>query len=533
MIQGGGFYFYSHSYTEAGKEKENEKRRNSLLSQQTMAQLLTAAYADDRRNNMMYPDLQAVRIYAETYTRIPVYTVLDYEQDDILDLYAMLRGPYSFFLESGVLNSYGRYSIIALPCNKRLISNDGTTRLIQHGEAIQLDGNPLDILKKEMQESAPIYPELPVFSGGAIGHFNYDMIRLFEPIQDHQLPSLELPLMQFAFVQELLVLDHEQHRLYIIVNMQTQNEELKTAYQKAVKRILELKDRISCRKPYYGNPVAKRSVTSSMDKKQFMDKVGRAQEHIHEGDIFQVVLSQRMEAAYTEDPLDAYMQLRKLGKSPYMYYLDFDEYVIAGASPELLLKGRGRSIMTMPIAGTRPRGANEQEDHKAAQSLLEDPKENAEHNMLVDLGRNDIGKVSETGSVRVQHMKQVQHYSHVMHMTSEIHGQLKEGCDIFDALASVLPAGTLSGAPKISAMNIIEKLEPVKREIYGGAIGFLGYNKQFDACITIRTFVFHKHKVYLQAGAGIVKDSVPEKEYEETLHKAKAMLRAVHGEVTV
>ena len=210
-----------------------------------------------------------------------------------------------------------------------------------------------------------------------------------------------------------------------------------------------------------------------------------------------------------------------------------DEYVIAGVSPELLLKGRGRSIMTMPIAGTRPRGADEQEDLKAARSLLEDPKENAEHSMLVDLGRNDIGRVSDIGSVQVRHMKQVQRYSHVMHMTSEVHGRLKESCDIYDALASVLPAGTLSGAPKISAMNIIEQLEPVKREIYGGAIGFLGYNKQFDACITIRTFIFHNHKVYLQAGAGIVKDSVPEKEYEETLHKAKAMLRAVHGEVTV
>lgn len=270
-----------------------------------------------------------------------------------------------------------------------------------------------------------------------------------------------------------------------------------------------------------------------MNKQQFMANVEQAQKHIQEGDIFQVVLSQRMEASYTEDPLDAYVQLRSLGKSPYMYYLDFDEYVIAGVSPELLLKGRGRSIMTMPIAGTRPRGADEQEDLKAAQSLLEDPKENAEHSMLVDLGRNDIGRVSDIGSVQVRHMKQVQRYSHVMHMTSEVHGRLKESCDIYDALASVLPAGTLSGAPKISAMNIIEQLEPVKREIYGGAIGFLGYNKQFDACITIRTFIFHNHKVYLQAGAGIVKDSVPEKEYEETLHKAKAMLRAVHGEVTV
>lgn len=482
---------------------------------------------------MMYPDLQTVRIYAETYTRIPVYTVLKYAEDDILNLYAALRGPYSFFLESGVLNTYGRYSIIALPCDKRLVSSGETISLIQHGETIQLDGNPLDILKQEMQECAPIYPELPVFTGGAIGHFNYDMIRLYETIQDYQLPSLELPLMQFAFAEELLVLDHEQHRLYVIVNMQTQNGDLDTAYDKAVTRIIELKDSISCRKPYCGTPLAKRKVTSSMDKKQFMDKVSIAQKHIHEGDIFQVVLSQRMEAAYTEDPLDAYIQLRKLGKSPYMYYLDFDEYVIAGVSPELLLKGRGRSIMTMPIAGTRPRGANEQQDLDAAQSLLKDPKENAEHNMLVDLGRNDIGKVADIGSVRVQHMKQVQRYSHVMHMTSEVHGCLKEECDIYDALASVLPAGTLSGAPKISAMNIIEELEPVKREIYGGAIGFIGYNKQFDACITIRTFVFHKNKVYLQAGAGIVKDSIPEKEYEETLHKAKALLSAVQCEVII
>ena len=482
---------------------------------------------------MIYPDLQTVRIYADTYTRIPVYTALDYEADDMLDLYAALRGPYSFFLESGVLNSYGRYSIIALPCRKRLVSRGGTTALIQYDETIQLDGNPLDILKKEMQECAPIYPELPVFTGGAIGHFNYDMIRLFEAIQDTRLPSLKLPLMQFAFVEELLVLDHEQHRLYVIVNMQTQNGCPDNAYDKAVQRIYELQAFLSHRKPYSGKPLARRTVTSSMNKQQFMANVEQAQKHIQEGDIFQVVLSQRMEASYTEDPLDAYVQLRSLGKSPYMYYLDFDEYVIAGVSPELLLKGRGRSIMTMPIAGTRPRGADEQEDLKAARSLLEDPKENAEHSMLVDLGRNDIGRVSDIGSVQVRHMKQVQRYSHVMHMTSEVHGRLKESCDIYDALASVLPAGTLSGAPKISAMNIIEHLEPVKREIYGGAIGFLGYNKQFDACITIRTFIFHNHKVYLQAGAGIVKDSVPEKEYEETLHKAKAMLRAVHGEVTV
>ena len=328
-------------------------------------------------------------------------------------------------------------------------------------------------------------------------------------------------------------LDHEQHRLYVIVNMQTQNGCPDNAYDKAVQRIYELQAFLSHRKPYSGKPLARRTVTSSMNKQQFMANVEQAQKHIQEGDIFQVVLSQRMEASYTEDPLDAYVQLRSLGKSPYMYYLDFDEYVIAGVSPELLLKGRGRSIMTMPIAGTRPRGADEQEDLKAARSLLEDPKENAEHSMLVDLGRNDIGRVSDIGSVQVRHMKQVQRYSHVMHMTSEVHGRLKESCDIYDALASVLPAGTLSGAPKISAMNIIEQLEPVKREIYGGAIGFLGYNKQFDACITIRTFIFHNHKVYLQAGAGIVKDSVPEKEYEETLHKAKAMLRAVHGEVTV
>lgn len=482
---------------------------------------------------MIYPDLQTVRIYAEAYTRIPIYSTMDYAKDDLLDLYAALRRPYSFFLESGVLNSYGRYSIIALPAKKRLVSRDDKTYLMQHGETKQLDGNPLDILKQQMQERAPIYPELSVFTGGAIGHFNYDVIRLFEAIQDNQLPSLHLPLMQFAFVEELIVLDHEQHRLYVIVNMQEPQINLDVKYHRAIQRIQELSARITKQEAYRNEPLAQRKVTSSLNKEQFITRIKEAQKHIQEGDIFQVVLSQRLQADYTEDPFAAYVQLRALGKSPYMYYLDFADYVIAGVSPELLLQGRGQSIMTMPIAGTRPRGNSVQEDEAAAQSLRNDPKENAEHAMLVDLGRNDIGKVAAIGSVRVESMKQIQLYSHVMHMTSEVHGRLKKEYDMYDALASVLPAGTLSGAPKISAMQIIESLEPVKREIYGGAIGFIGYNQQFDACITIRTFVFHKDKVYLQAGAGIVKDSVPEKEYEETLHKAKALLRAIHGEVAV
>ena len=276
-----------------------------------------------------------------------------------------------------------------------------------------------------------------------------------------------------------------------------------------------------------------RAFQTSHDKESFMHMVEKAKDYIYEGDIFQVVLSQRMECDYDEDPLSAYAKLRTMGSSPYMYYLDFDSYVIAGASPELLLQGRKDLITTKPIAGTRKRGKGTKQDQQLMKELIHDPKENAEHMMLVDLGRNDIGKVSKSGSVEVTSLKQIEYYPSVMHLCSEVSGTLKDEMSVFDAFASVLPAGTLSGAPKIKAMQIINELEAIQREIYGGAIGFLGYNQLFDTCITIRTILFHKQKAYIQAGAGIVKDSQPDKEYEETFHKATSLLHALGCEVAL
>lgn len=481
---------------------------------------------------MYYPDLITMRILRKTYDYIPVYTCIPYDGKDVLDIYQAFKGSYSFLLESGIQTYHGRYSIIALPCEKRFVSDGTRSQLVEQNACMELHGHPMKVLEELFQKKSPIYPQIPVFTGGAIGHFNYDTIRLYEEL--HQAPdsSLDLPMMQFGFVDKLIVIDHEHADVYFIIN--AQSDTCIEEYDKICKEIDAMVSTYSQITPFVVTPLPKdRIIQSTHTKKSFMQMVEKAKAHIYAGDIFQVVLSQRLKASYHEDPLQAYARLRTLGASPYMYYLDFDSYVVAGVSPELLLQSRGDLITTIPIAGTRKRGKNDQEDEVLGKELQQDPKETAEHMMLVDLGRNDIGRVSTYGSVKVHHLKHIQRYSHVMHMTSEVTGSLKEGNSAFDALASLLPAGTLSGAPKIRAMQIIDELEPVKREIYGGAIGFLGYNSQFDTCITIRTFLFHNEQVYIQAGAGIVKDSVPEKEYQETLQKAASLLSALGKEVVL
>lgn len=487
---------------------------------------------DDRKENktMIYPDFDTVRIYAQEYTYIPVYKRIPYDGKSVLDIYSAIRGDYAFLLESGDQTYQGRYSIIALPCTQRFLS-DGTTSSHIQGEHVQTyHENPMTLLEDTMKERSPLYPEIPVFTGGAIGHFNYDIARLYENIPDTGNASLHLPLLHFGFVKEVFVIDHKMKEVYIIVNIDCTN--LEENYAQAITRLTIMEQLYEEVTPCQLQPTqSTSSITSSSSRVEFEDMVRKGKEYIHNGDIFQVVLSQRLESDYYDDPLCAYAKLRENSISPYMYYLDFKDYVIAGASPELLLQSRGNYIRTMPIAGTRKRGKTNHEDELLMQELMKDKKENAEHMMLVDLGRNDIGKVSKIGSVQVLNLKHIQKYSHVMHMTSEVTGILRDDKTIFDALGSLLPAGTLSGAPKIRAMEIIEELEHVKREIYGGAIGFIGYNQQFDTCITIRSFIFHNRKVYMQAGAGIVKDSIPEKEYKETLQKAAVLLSAIGHEV--
>lgn len=481
---------------------------------------------------MYYPDLITMRILRKTYDYIPVYACIPYDGKDVLDIYQTFRGNYSFLLESGIQTYHGRYSIIALPCEKRFVSDGTTSQLIDQDSCMELAGHPMKQLEELLNKKSPIYPQIPVFTGGAIGHFNYDTIRLFEELDHAPEDHLKLPMMQFGFVKEIIVIDHEHQDVYFIINANAKT--CLKEYDNICKRIdammkLYHQSETFVLAPFQNQP----KIRSSHTKKSFVAMVEKAKEYIYKGDIFQIVLSQRLESSYQDDPLQAYARLRNQNASPYMYYLDFDSYVVAGVSPELLLQCRGDLITTMPIAGTRKRGNDAKEDHILMKELQQDPKENAEHMMLVDLGRNDIGKVSAYGSVQVHNLKHIQRYSHVMHMTSEVSGSLKEGMSAFDALASVLPAGTLSGAPKIRAMQIIDELEHVKREVYGGAIGFLGYNSQFDTCITIRTFLFHKDHVYIQAGAGIVKDSVPEKEYQETLQKAASLLSALGKEVAL
>ena len=481
---------------------------------------------------MYHPDKKTLRKLRSQYDTIPIYAKLPYDGKDILEIYQAFQGPYAFLLESKTQMYDGHYSILGLPCAHRFLYDGMHSYDIQKDKKIPLHGHPMKLLEAMLKKKSPMYPNLPVFTGGAIGHFNYDVASLYENISKHEQASLHLPMIHFGFVDACIVIDHTQKTIYFIV--QADKDTCLEKYDTICDHIQQMITRYQKYTPDTNLKDTKhREFQTSHDKENFMHIVEKAKDYIYQGDIFQVVLSQRMACDYDENPLSVYANLREMGSSPYMYYLDFGSYVIAGASPELLLQGRKDHITTRPIAGTRKRGKDTQQDQQLMEELIHDPKENAEHMMLVDLGRNDIGKVSKCGSVEVTSLKQIEYYPSVMHLCSEVSGTLKAEMSAFDALASLLPAGTLSGAPKIKAMQIINELETIQREVYGGAIGFLGYNQLFDACITIRTILFHKQKAYIQAGAGIVKDSQPNKEYEETLHKATSLLHALGCEVTL
>lgn len=545
VVYGRGDFFITHSYASFKREDDGyEKFENykdefdtTFHGTETMAHVITppVSMVSERSEFILFlPDLETVRIYARQYTHIPIYVQKPYDGRDIISIYAAFRAPFTFLLESGEQTYNSRYSIIALPCRRRLAADESHTYFYDGDHVTCTQEDPMKRMEESLKQKSPIYPDLAVFTGGAIGHFNYDTIRLFEKLPDTEKEDLHLPLMQFGFTDDLIVIDHKKNLVSFISNMQGESDDITNAYEEAKKRIQNMIQHYHQVTPYKREDITQTSpLTSNYTREEFTGMVKQAKAYIQNGDIFQVVLSQRMYTAYHQDPLQAYTNMREHGASPYMYYLDFNDYVIAGVSPELLLQARGNAIRTMPIAGTRPRGKNQDDDERLCEELKHDFKENAEHMMLVDLGRNDIGKVSRIGSVQVRNMKKIQRYSHVMHMTSEVHGILREDKTLLDALGSLIPAGTLSGAPKIRAMEIIDELEHTKREIYGGAIGFLGYNDQFDTCITIRTMIFHKGKVYLQAGAGIVKDSNPDKEYEETLHKAAVLLDAIGKKVAL
>jgi len=398
------------------------------------------------------------------------------------------------------------------------------------------DGQPADFmqnLRETMNQfkSAKL-PNLPPFTGGAVGYFGYAMVRTIEEIPQSGLDDLGVDDAVLMFYKTVLAFDHLRHQIHIISNIivDESRESIDIQYQKAVEEIQQIE--VLLRAPLEVPPITRNerdvTVRSNFEKKSYLDSVARAKEYIAAGDIFQVVLSQRFEVDLPTSPFEIYRALRIVNPSPYMYFLKMPDTSIVGSSPEMLVRVRDREVEYRPIAGTLPRGANETEDEANAETLRGDEKERAEHIMLVDLGRNDLGRVSQYGTVRVEELMFIERYSHVMHLVSSLRGKLRDGVDRWDSLMACFPAGTVSGAPKVRAMEIIDELEPTKRGVYAGAILYVDFSNNLDSCIAIRTLVVRGNKGYIQAGGGIVADSMPENEYMETVNKSRALIRAIN-----
>ena len=468
---------------------------------------------------------------ADGYNRIPLILELFADLDTPLSVYLKLANrPYSYLLESVVGGErFGRYSFIGLPARTRLIVTGRHTEVITDDQVVvRHDGNPLDFIADyQKQFRVPTLPNLPRFLGGLVGYFGYETIRYIEKkLAECPKPDpIGTPDIQLLLSQELAVVDNLSGKLYLVVYADPRDAD---AYEKAEERLLELRMKLREPAPLPLSLPAKAVSTpvSEWGEETFKAAVTKAKEYIHSGDIMQVVLSQRMALPFTESPLALYRALRSLNPSPYMFYYDFGDFHIVGASPEILTRLEGDTITVRPIAGTRPRGKTRDEDLALAEELLADPKEIAEHVMLIDLGRNDAGRVAQTGSVKLVDKMVIERYSHVMHIVSSVEGKLKPGLGAMDLLKATFPAGTVSGAAKVRAMEIIDELEPTKRGIYSGAVGYLGFNGDMDVAIALRTAVIKNQKLYMQAGAGIVADSVPESEWIETLNKGRAALRA-------
>lgn len=481
---------------------------------------------------MFHPSREQYLKMAQNNNLIPVYTELFVDMDTPISIFKKVcREQYTYLLESveGGEN-LARYSFIGLEPFVRYQCRNGAG-VIEDGRGTrEVKGDPLSILKGIMDNyHAPKIEGLPRFYGGAVGYFGYDLIRYVEDIPEDTVDDLNLPDCHFILTRLVLIFDHVKHKVKIVVNTEPGSDADKV-YEEAIQRINTVKRLIN--EPQAAlNRVNKAVVNtkylSNMTKEEYMDKVEMAKEYIKAGDIFQVVLSQRLTMPLHGDPFDIYRNLRTVNPAPYLYYLNFGGTVIIGSSPEMLIRVEDGVVQTCPIAGTRPRGQSKEDDIKLEKELLVDEKEKAEHLMLVDLGRNDVGRVCDYGSVNVRDFMQVERYSHVMHIVSNVFGQLKQSYTAYDALKACFPAGTVSGAPKVRAMEIIEELEPTRRGVYAGAIGYFGFTGNMDTCITIRTILVHNGKTYVQAGAGIVADSDPEKEYEETINKAKALLETL------
>jgi anthranilate synthase component I len=483
---------------------------------------------------MIQPDFKSFCRLARQGNLVPVYET--FTADLLTPVGAHLRlardAKYSFLLESveGGEN-IARYTFTGANPQEVFRARGRVCTLETGGQRVEFEENPIEQLRRLTARYHPVrVPGLPPLIAGAIGYFAYDMVRLIERIPATGRDDLGLDDCVMMFYLGLVAFDHVQHRVWVIRNVFTGGAgSLRAKYDAAVREIR--RTRRALEQPQPRPRRARRAgplrIRSNFTKAKYLAAVRKAKAYIRAGDIFQVVPSQRFSAATSADPFEMYRALRVVNPSPYLYFLHLDDVSVVGSSPEMLVKVQGRDIFYRPIAGTLPRGRTEIEDRELESKLLADPKERAEHIMLVDLGRNDLGRVCEYGSVEVERLMFVERYSHVMHLVSSLRGHLRDGVDCFDALMACFPAGTLSGAPKIRAMEIIDELEPTRRGLYAGAVMYLDFSGNLDSCIALRTLVAKNGRAYIQAGGGIVADSVPEREYQETVNKARALVKAL------
>jgi len=479
---------------------------------------------------------QLGRYAQEGSTRVPLVREVLADLDTPLTAYRKLaQGPYSYLFESVQGGErWGRYSILGLPATEVIrITGQAVTVSNEQGETTTEVVDPIQWIEDYRQQyRSPEIPGLPRFNGGLVGYFGYDSVRYFEP-RLGPAPGedvLGVPDILLMRSEGVVVFDNLRGALFLVVHVDPRDAD---AGEQAAQRLDELQTLLRAPLPepehtVYGEPVDESDFQSEFPEEQFKAGVEKVREYILAGDVMQVVPAQRMSCPFKAPALDLYRALRYLNPSPYMFYLDLGDFHIAGSSPEILTRAEQGAVTVRPIAGTRKRGANNEEDQALEADLLADPKEIAEHLMLIDLGRNDVGRVAKPGKVTLTDKMVVERYSHVMHIVSNVEGELRDGLGPLDVLRATFPAGTLSGAPKIRAMEIIDELEPTKRGVYGGAVGYIGFNGDMDTAIAIRTAVVKDQRLYVQAGAGIVADSVPQSEWDETMNKARAVFRAVN-----
>ena len=485
---------------------------------------------------MFKPSLEEFKKLAKSGNLIPVYKEILADLDTPVSAYMKIGdGDYSFLLESVEGGEkWARYCFLG--CDPAVVvSSKGRNITIDENGKRQerkIDsGTPLSAIKEILARYNPVdVPDLPRFSGGAVGFISYDMVRFFEDLPEDTVDDLNVPDSQFIITDTMLVFDNISQTIKMVSNAFIESDDLDEVYEQTIKKIglLEEKLKTPLKISNQANEeVVQPKFESNFEKEKFKGAVDKVKQYILEGDAIQIVLSQRLSFDIKKKAFDIYRALRTVNPSPYMYFLKFGDIEVVGSSPEILVRLEDEKVEVRPIAGTRKRGKNEEEDVALEKDLLQDEKELAEHIMLVDLGRNDLGRVAKISSVEVNESFTVERYSHVMHIVSNVRGILKEGLDCFDVLEATFPAGTVSGAPKIRAMEIIEEMEPNRRGLYAGAVGYIGFSGNMDTAIAIRTLVVKAQTAYLGVGAGIVADSVPESEFEETMNKGRALLKAV------